>query len=205
MARARAVDYHERREKMFHERREKIVTAAAELMAKNGFLGTSVAEISAACGMTKAAVFHYFPSKEEILFAIMWGQARKVVDNATWFATRDKVLAAEKLRWIARLLIDCYSFAPAPQKVLMNEIGNLPPEKRALIVQAQREVMDVADKYIAEQSHTLRNQPKQRLPYLMMFLGMLNSTTTWFESSGALTVQQVAEIATNMLLKGLPR
>jgi AcrR family transcriptional regulator len=155
--------------------------------------------------MTKAAVFHYFPSKEDILFAIMWGQARRVVDNATWFEARDDVLAADKLGWIARFLIDCYSFARAPQKVLMNEIGNLPPEKRALIVQAQREVMDVADKYIAEQCRTLRNQPKKRLPYLMMFLSMLNSTTTWFESSCTLTVPEVAEIATNMLLKGLPR
>jgi AcrR family transcriptional regulator len=195
MARSRAV--------IFEERREKIAAAAAELMAKNGFLGTSTADIAAACNMHKSMIHYYFSSKEELLFAIMWGHVSNLVDQAKAVASR-KMPADEQLRWLARILMEDYSFAPARQKILMNEIGNLPPEKRTVIMQAQRDLMDVTDKYVAELSYTLRNHPKQRVPYVMMYFGMLNWTHTWFDRTGPVTIKTVADIAADMFLKGLP-
>jgi AcrR family transcriptional regulator len=44
MARTQAVD--------FEQRREKIIAAAAVLFAKNGFLGTSLADIGASCNIS---------------------------------------------------------------------------------------------------------------------------------------------------------
>ncbi len=196
MARGRGLD--------FDERRERIVAAAALLFAKNGFLGASLADISASCGMSKGLIYHHFPTKEDILFAIMWGHVSNLVDLAKSITTRDW-LADEALRWFARCLMEAYSLAPARQKVLLNEIDNLPPEKRGVIVQAQREVMEVADKYVVRLSHALRDAPKQRVPYVMMFFGMLNWTHTWFDKSGTVTIKKVADIATDMFLKGLPK
>jgi AcrR family transcriptional regulator len=196
MARSRAA--------IFDEQREKIAAAAAELMAKNGFLGTSTADIAASCNMHKSMIHYYFSSKEDILFAVMWGHVRNLAEHAKTLASR-KMPADEQLRWLARILMEAYSYAPAWQKILMNEIDNLTPEKRAVIMQAQRDVIDVADKYVAELSYTLRNHPKQRVPYVMMYFGMLNWTHTWFDRAGPITIKTVADIAADIFLKGLPR
>ncbi len=196
MARTQAVD--------FEQRREKIIAAAAVLFAKNGFLGTSLADIGASCNISKSLVNHYFPLKEDILFAIMWEHVSNLVHLAKSIASRD-LLADEHMRWLARIFMEAYSFSQAPQKILLTEIDSLPPEKRAVIVQAQRDVMDVADKFVMRLSHSLRNQPKQRLPYVMMFFSMINWTHTWFDRAGPVNAQKVADIATDMFLKGLPR
>ncbi len=49
--------------------RQRIVDAAAELFAEHGVGGTSLQMIADAVGVTKAAVYHHFKTKEEIVVA----------------------------------------------------------------------------------------------------------------------------------------
>ncbi|MBK6765659.1 MAG: TetR/AcrR family transcriptional regulator [bacterium] len=51
-------------------RREQILDAAAELFASKGFEKTSVDEIAKAAGLSKGAIYWYFPSKESILIGL---------------------------------------------------------------------------------------------------------------------------------------
>src|SRR5205085_5854877 len=39
--------------------------------ATKGFPGASVAELAKACGASKSLIYHYFPSKDDILYAVM--------------------------------------------------------------------------------------------------------------------------------------
>jgi hypothetical protein len=72
--------------------------------------------------------------------------------------------------------MEVYVHAQARHKVLLNELDNLPADKRAVIVQAQREVIDTMDKSVVALRPHLTSQPKQRRPIVMMFVGMLNWT-----------------------------
>ena len=47
-----------------------ILEAATELFAKHGFDRTSVDEIAKKAGLSKGAIYWYFPSKEKILVAL---------------------------------------------------------------------------------------------------------------------------------------
>ena len=51
--------------------RARIVTTASGLFAERGFSGTSIRDISDALGLTKAALYYHFASKDEILRAIV--------------------------------------------------------------------------------------------------------------------------------------
>jgi AcrR family transcriptional regulator len=188
----------------FDERRKAITASAALQFVRSGFLGASVADISATSGVPKSVIYHYFSSKEDILFAVMWEHASNLVHLSKTIASRDW-LADEALRWLARVLLEAYNSSPWRHKIMLKEIDNLRPEKRAVIVQAQQDVFDVADKYVARLSHSLRDAPKQRVPYVMMYFGMLNWTHTWFDRTSPFTEKKVADIATDMFLKGLPR
>ena len=47
-----------------------VTLAAVELFATHGYAGTSVQQIVEAAGVTKGAMYHYFESKDDLLFGI---------------------------------------------------------------------------------------------------------------------------------------
>ena len=49
---------------------ERLLAVATRLFAEKGFEGTSVQEIVAAAGVTKGAMYHYFASKDDLLYEI---------------------------------------------------------------------------------------------------------------------------------------
>lgn len=51
--------------------RDRILDDAAHLFARAGYDGTSLGEVAEAVGVTKAAIYHYFPNKKEIYEAII--------------------------------------------------------------------------------------------------------------------------------------
>ena len=55
----------------FEQRRDAILEQAARLYAAQGFLGASVADLARACKTSKSLIYHYYPSKEDILFDVM--------------------------------------------------------------------------------------------------------------------------------------
>src|SRR5215475_2847763 len=52
-------------------RRAEICRAAARIFRDRGFDATAVSDIARALRMTKAGLYHYFPSKDAMLFEIM--------------------------------------------------------------------------------------------------------------------------------------
>ena len=58
------------------ERREQILAEAARKFAETGFSGTPIRSIAAACGITEAALYKYFQSKEELFEAALETQIR---------------------------------------------------------------------------------------------------------------------------------
>jgi AcrR family transcriptional regulator len=52
-------------------RREQIVEAAVRLFAQHGFDGTSTRQIAQEVGITEGLIFHYFPTKADLLTAVL--------------------------------------------------------------------------------------------------------------------------------------
>jgi AcrR family transcriptional regulator len=53
------------------DQRMRLLSHARRLIANQGFKETSMAQIARACKVTKAGLYHYFKSKEDILLAIL--------------------------------------------------------------------------------------------------------------------------------------
>lgn len=51
--------------------RERILDDAASLFAREGYDGTSLGDVAVSVGVTKAAIYHYYPNKKEIYEAII--------------------------------------------------------------------------------------------------------------------------------------
>ncbi|MBZ5736168.1 TetR/AcrR family transcriptional regulator [Nocardioides sp. TRM66260-LWL] len=69
-----------------------VLRAARSCMAERGYHGTSIRDIAARAGMTSAALYHHFASKQAVLAALMDGalaQASTMVDEALAGAASD--------------------------------------------------------------------------------------------------------------------
>ena len=62
-------------------RRVEICRTAAQIFRDRGYDATSVSDVARALGMTKAGLYHYFDSKEALLFEIMTYGLERVRDE----------------------------------------------------------------------------------------------------------------------------
>lgn len=79
--------------------REQIRTLALELFAERGYDGTSLREIAERLGITKAAVYYHFKTKEQILASLIGDFFAEIDELVCWArqqpatpATREQVL-----------------------------------------------------------------------------------------------------------------
>jgi len=193
LARTQAADY--------DERREAIVAKAAELYGQRGFLGSSIADLAEACGMSKSLLYHYFSSKEDILFEIMDGHVTalgKIAANV-----RDETDPQRRLFRLTEEFMQLYVPASNRHKVLLNDLDKLPPQRRKIVVAEQRLLLDAVDAILVELSATLANNPRERRAAIMIYFGMINWTHTWFDPKGALDTSEIAKLSVNIFLKGV--
>src|SRR6185295_16020467 len=69
-----------RNEQKHTDQRMRLLSQARCLIASLGFKETSMAQIAQACKVTKAALYHYFKSKEEILKDILSCRGEEIAD-----------------------------------------------------------------------------------------------------------------------------
>ncbi len=188
MARPQSPDY--------DKRRDAILRAAAQLYARRGFPGASVADLAKACGTSKSLIYHYFPGKDDILYAVMTSHLDALVEAAA-AATRSGS-AEEKLRALTRAFMQLYVDAQDEHKVLLNELDNLPPDQRAEVVGKQRRIIAAVEALV----RALRPDV-DALPVAMLFFGMINWTHTWFRADGAIPGERLADMAVDLMLKGV--
>jgi AcrR family transcriptional regulator len=189
MARPQSPDY--------DKRRKAILAAAARLYARRGFQGASVADLAKACRTSKSLIYHYFPSKDDILHETMAAHLDALVAAAEG-ATRSGS-AEQKLRTLTLAFMRLYVGARDSHKVLHNELDNLPPGRRAEVVAKQRRIIAAVEALVAE----LRPEAgRLKLPLTMLFFGMINWTHTWFNPRGAVSADELAELAVDLMLGG---
>ena len=196
MARTQAAEY--------DQRREHIVEQAARLYARNGFLGTSVADLAAACEISKSAIYHYYPSKEDILFEVM-NSHMQALDQAARAVIASDMQGAAKLRGLARAFMRLYAGAQARHKVLLNELDHLPRPRHAQIVALQRGLIVMVERILGELAPQLKRNRSRLRAAAMLFFGMINWTHTWFDPRGAVSEFELADMAVKLTLEGVSK
>jgi AcrR family transcriptional regulator len=193
MARPQSPDY--------DKRRDAIVAAAAALYARRGFQGASVADLAKACGASKSLVYHYFPSKEDILHEVMSSHLELLVEAAEEVMQRQDFGPRERLHALSLAFMRLYAGAADSHKVLLNELDNLPAGRRADVVAKQRRIIAMVE----DQIRRIRPEAAAvAFPVTMLFFGMINWTHTWFHPEGPITPEELADMAVNLMLDGLP-
>jgi TetR/AcrR family fatty acid metabolism transcriptional regulator len=107
------------------DRRRAILDAAVRVFARDGYHTSRVGDIAEEAGVAHGLLYHYFPSKDEVLATVFrenWG------DLLTRFRDVEESdePADEKLRGIAKILLRTWRNDPALVTVMVREVARSP-------------------------------------------------------------------------------
>ena len=199
MARTRSAGY--------DDQRDAILARAAELFANQGYTATSMNDIAAACGTSKAGLYHYYRDKRELLFQITVGHVARleqfvaeVLDEAHGDSSGNS--AETRLRALILRFVREYANAQNEHRVLTEDVRFLEEAERAQVQAAQRRVVAAfADAIAGVRPNLARNELDR--PLAMLLFGMINWMFTWLRPDGGLTHEQMAPLVADLFFGGL--
>jgi AcrR family transcriptional regulator len=185
------------------DRREQILQAAQKLFAEQGFRETNLNDVAVQLGFRRQAVYHYFTSKDEILYELIGRAGRAVLESSQEMFDTDlapDVALAEVVRnHVRQVLSDVDVF-----RIEFAELSKL-TDPRAVQLRAEQAgyVRSIADIITAGQKAGLfRKVPA--IPHAMLIIGMCNWTTEWYSDTRShLTIDEVADYAAQLAIYGV--
>jgi len=195
MARTRSAAY--------DDQRESILARAAELFANQGYTATSMNDIAAACGVSKAGLYHYYRDKRALLFEITAGHVARleqfVAETVAETAGAD---AQARLRALILRFVREYADAQNEHRVLTEDVRFLADDEAEQVRAAQRRVVAAfADAIGAVRPTVSRNELDR--PLAMLLFGMINWMFTWLRPEGSLNHEQMAPLVADLFFGGL--
>lgn len=122
------------------DRPDEVLDAALQLFVEKGFASTRVEDIAVRAGLSKGAVYLYFPSKEAILEGLVKRAVLPIANNALGmletYAGDPRIVIGAALKMVAGRLTDP-KFSAIP-RLIIREIINFPE----LAEMYRREVLD---------------------------------------------------------------
>lgn len=194
MARPRARDY--------EEKRIGILSGAAKLFAQYGFTGASINMIAEACGMSKALLYHYYPDKETLLFAVLHQHLSELVEEVETAVAKVET-AEDKVYAIAVALLDSYQNADSEHQVQITSLKLLPKESQNVLIEMERRLVAILSDALSVAVPNIIDK-KLLKPLTMSMFGMLNWHYLWFHEGKGLTRHQYARMVTDLILQGGP-
>lgn len=110
------------------EREEQILDAAAELFRQNGYSATSLQEVADRVGLHKSTIYHYFASKDDLLFRIV-RDVRAGVDRVADDVAELDVDPLERIAAYLRRLLEIGAAEPAKAAVFREDVAQLSPPR----------------------------------------------------------------------------
>jgi AcrR family transcriptional regulator len=182
---------------------ESLLAVAVKLFNERGYDGTSMEDLSRKLGITKSAIYHHVPSKQELL--------RLAVDqalNGLFAVAHDTEFiegrAIDRLEHLVRgsvaVLIEQLPFVT----LLLRVRGNTKVERTALT--RRREFDQIVTELVkqAELEGDIRPDIDPAVTSRLLF-GMVNSLTEWYRPRHGSTGAELADAVCKIAFDGLRR
>jgi AcrR family transcriptional regulator len=131
-------------------RKQKIIDTAASLFHRKGYVSTTLDDVAKELGISKAALYHYVGSKDELL-SVIYTQAFENVFKDTYEISGMDLPPDEKLRFMIRnhinniIIKDLSMFS-----VFFSEESQLPEKDYKKIRAEKKKYTRIVEKIIAE-------------------------------------------------------
>jgi len=181
--------------------RDQVLAVAVRVFNDHGYDATSVADLTAALGLTKSALYHHFDSKSAILELALddaLDGLERVVDDAE----AKHPLAADRLRAIVRGAVRVLTEKLPSVTLLLRVRGNSEVETAAM--RRRRDFDQRVTAIVAEaQSEGLIRGDVDAAVATRLIFGMINSVVEWYRPGGSVDPIELGEDILRVSLDGL--
>lgn len=186
--------------------RQRILDAAASNLASRGYAGTSIKAIADSIGMTDAALYYHFESKDALVLEVLrlgTTLAEAAVAQAVAALGEDPEPLQALHAAIVAHASSVLGMGDYPRANVRN-FGQLPPEIANAHLGHQRRYGELWRRLLqaAMASHRIR-QDLDASAVRLLILGALNWAPEWYKLAGDLSPTDVGEQMARMVLDGL--
>lgn len=176
------------------EKRAGLRAGAATYFARHGFDRASMSGAARECGVSKALIYHYYDSKEALLYDILDAHLSELVEVME--QARDA-----GIRGIIAAKLAAYHDADAEHKLQIDALATLPPEMQAPLIALQRRLVNTMSDAIRAERPDLDADRVRALT--MSIFGILNWVYMWHRPGKGLSREAYADLAADFVLAGL--
>jgi TetR/AcrR family transcriptional regulator, cholesterol catabolism regulator len=185
----------------FDRRLAKVLHHAARIFCEKGYAGASMRDLSRAAGMSLAGLYHYFDSKEELLYLIQKHTFQTIIERAEERLKNTKG-AEQRVRVFIENHLEYFLANKDAMKVLTHEDETLKNGRGAEIRSIKREYYRICLELLEDLRREKGLQFSGRIAVLGLF-GMINWIYTWHNPRVDLNAQELAEEMSNLFLCGV--
>jgi TetR/AcrR family transcriptional regulator len=194
VARTRAKDYDDKREAMLHR--------AAIVFSRDGYDRASMAQLAGELGVSKALLYHYYASKEALLFDIVQNHLAALVEVVE--EADDAALEpAERLEALVAALLEAYRDADAEHRVQVEGMRLLPEAEQEKLKELERRLVAIFVEAVRALNPALFEDRSLIKPVTMSLFGMMNWAYMWFREGGPISRADYARLATRIFVGGV--
>ena len=176
-----------------------ILDSAAALFAAVGYPSAKLQDIARDCGATKSMLYHYFPTKDHLLLALLsehldrlTGDIEEVMDAGGSVTDRFNAFISTYVK----------KSVQSRQRHLsaMNDVKFLPPPMQETLRAKQKAVTDLVTALLRPLNPNLPDATYK--PYAMFLLGMLNWMDLWFSPIGPVSEDELCQRISRLFRTG---
>jgi AcrR family transcriptional regulator len=187
----------------YDDRVSRILEAATGLIAHVGYANASMRAVAKAADVSLAGLYHYFDSKEKMLFLIQFRTFNSLLSNLRerLHGVSDPV---EQLRAMVRAHVDYFAANMAALKVCSHELESLSGEAFGETNKLRRDYYDLARNIVDRVLDTqVPEASLDRHVATMSLFGMLNWLYRWYTPKPGWSPMTVANQISSQFLDGV--
>ncbi|MCF3963014.1 TetR/AcrR family transcriptional regulator [Streptomyces fuscigenes] len=182
------------------EAARRLLVAAVEAFAERGYHATTTRDIAGRAGMSPAALYIHYKTKEELLHRI----SRLGHDRALAILRRAEAgggTSAERLAEVVRAFVRWHAEQHTTARVVQYELDALGPEHRPEIVALRRQsdavVRRILEDGVRDGEFDVSDVPGTTLAVLSLCIDVAR----WFNEEGSRTPEEVGDLYAGLVLR----
>ncbi|WP_278923660.1 MULTISPECIES: TetR/AcrR family transcriptional regulator [Pseudophaeobacter] len=185
------------------EKRGQILKSAARVFAEAGYDRASMTQLARECGISKANIYHYYDSKDAVLFGLLETYLRDLRDRVCGVDVAG-LSPEDGLRRVVAEILLAYQGADDEHKVQSNAMGALPEEQQKLLRAYQRALVQfLSDTLQTVAPEAFAKDPSKLRATTMSVFGMLNWYYMWNSGAGSKAREDYADLVADLTLTGV--
>jgi len=182
------------------DRHQQILDAAARMFFERGYRETRLSDIADAIDIKAASIYHHFKNKQELLATLIVQMMDELIDAAS--ASIMMATAPEdQLDSMVRSYVYVVGSRPTQGMIGDRELHNLEDITRAIVI-SKRDQYEKLLQGILDYGRTTGVFTQADTQFTTFaILGMCNHIGLWYQPSGRLQLDQIADLASDAALR----